>query len=103
MNADAKVPGKPHPKRDPYVEVVLEDGRFARIRRPTVGDMATAYDPNPSLFSAKLATIITDLDGERFTLADYLHSDAELMLPITSAVAKFFQAMVANPHKGGVA
>lgn len=65
-----------HPKREPFLEVVLEDGRFARIRRPTRGDwvfaFATAGLNNVAMAMAIMTTRLTTIDGEQMLIDDWL-------------------------------
>jgi len=96
-----------HPKREPFVEVVLEDGRFARIRRPTRGDwvvaFATAGLNNVAMALAIMTTRITTIDGEPITIDDWLSADAEFTAPISEAIDRLAKMANENPNRGGVA
>lgn len=96
-----------HPKREPYIEVVLEDGRFARIRRPTRGDWVLAFAAaginNVAMALAIMTTRITTIDGESMTLDDWLAADAEFTNPISEAINTLSKMANDNPNKGGVA
>jgi hypothetical protein len=95
-----------HPKRDPSVEVVLEDGRFAKIRRVTRGDVIQAFAAAKGeslLMMAVLVTLTTTIDDEPIQMADWLDADNEFTEPIMVALGKMFDQARANPNKGGVA
>lgn len=95
-----------HPKREPFVEVVLEDGRFARIRRPTRGDWVFAFAAaglnNISMAMAILTARVTTIDGEEITLEDWLSADVEFTLPISSAIDRLAKIANENPNRSGV-
>lgn len=88
------------------IEVVLENGQFARIRRPTRGDFIKSFGSFPNdttMAMAVLITLTTTVDDEPLTLEQWMDADFELTAPIQNAIGKIFQAADKSQNKGGVA
>jgi hypothetical protein len=88
------------------MEVVLEDGRFARIRRPVRGDWVAAFSAangDIHMAMAIFTASITTIDGEPMTIKDWLDADVELTQPIAEVISRMSALSNSNPNKGGVA
>lgn len=97
-----------HPKRDPFMEVVLEDGRFARIRRLTRCDWCAGFAGagNPTNFAILMAIVVsrtTTVDDEAISISDWMESDTEFTEPIVNAINTMLRQANENPNKGGIA
>lgn len=81
------------------LEIVLANGQFAAIRRPTFLDMAYAHHPNEMIFMAQLAARIVTLDDEPITYDQFACLDAELAMPIANHIG----TMLSHKNPKGVA
>lgn len=71
------------------IEVVLDDGRFASIKRPTRGDLVemvvrAAGDMN--MLIPHLVAMLVQIDGEPISVQEWLDSDFEASAPIANAL-----------------
>jgi hypothetical protein len=72
---------------DSLVEIVLMDGRFACIRKPTVGDLVSCYDASSMTMMVKLFARIVTIDGKHLAVADWEMMDMDVAMPIMQHVS----------------
>ena len=84
-------------KTKPIFECVLPDGRFARIRTVTWGDVLQALIV-PNVMLPALAVRVCTLDEKPLTLEEWLEQDLEDVAPIIAELNKRIAAL--NNNKG---
>ena len=83
-------------------EVVLADGRFATVRRITVGDMCVAGQAASGVaILARLSAMCVTLDDKMIDVDEWLAMDYEYAMPVFRQLSE--QLSKAYQHRKGIA
>jgi hypothetical protein len=77
-----------NPKAEP-IEVVLQDGKFAAIRRPSRRDfveMCVRAKGDANMMMPHLVALLVTIDGEQMSVEEWLDSDFEASAPIAHVI-----------------
>jgi hypothetical protein len=89
-----------NPKAEP-IEVVLQDGKFAAIRRPSRRDfveMAIRAKGDANMLMPNLVSLLVTIDGDAMTVDEWLDSDFEATAPIANVIESLLKK--ASDNKG---